>query len=153
MDAAPRERLRSARCRPAPGAPDEAPRGSRGSARSPPEASGCAGESRRSAPLAIQPDAPAIRRFRRCGCPRRSGKAPSDPGTLWVRLGTFQGYQYAAMQQATVAGLGAQIANSVEGRVRTYRVTIGPLASVAQADAVLDQVIRAGVTDARIVVE
>ena len=80
-------------------------------------------------------------------------RAPADPGMLWVRLDTFQGYRYAAMQQATVAGLGAQIANSVEGPVRTYRVTIGPLASVPEADAVLDQVIRAGIVDARIVVE
>jgi rare lipoprotein A len=42
---------------------------------------------------------------------------------------------------------------SNDGRLQSYRVIIGPLASVQQADMVLDQVIRSGVTDARIVVE
>jgi len=105
------------------------------------------------APLAIQPgraDDPPVPPLR---LSEQVWRAPADPGMLWVRLDTFQGYRYAAMQQATVAGLGAQIANSVEGPVRTYRVTIGPLASVPEADAVLDQVIRAGIVDARIVVE
>jgi rare lipoprotein A len=105
------------------------------------------------APLAVQPGpaddppAPPLK------LPEQVGQGAPDPGTLWVRLDTFQGHQYAVMQQATVAGLGARIANSVQGRLRTYRVMIGPLASVAQADAVLDQVIRAGIMDARIVVE
>jgi len=76
-----------------------------------------------------------------------------DPGQLFVRLGTFQGYQYAAIQRARVASLGADIVSRFEGRLQLFRVIIGPLTSVEQADKVLDQVIRAGVTDARIVVE
>ena len=76
-----------------------------------------------------------------------------DPGQLFIRLGTFQTYQYAGIQRSRVAGLGATIVSTREGRRQTYRVIIGPLASVQQADTVLDQVIRAGVTDARIVVE
>jgi hypothetical protein len=39
------------------------------------------------------------------------------------------------------------------GRTQTHRVIIGPLPSVQRADLVLDQVLRSGVTDARIVVE
>jgi rare lipoprotein A len=76
-----------------------------------------------------------------------------DPGNLFLRLGTFQNFQYADIQRARVAGLGAHIVSTSEGRVHTYRVMIGPLASVQKADAVLDQVLAAGVTDARIVVE
>jgi rare lipoprotein A len=76
-----------------------------------------------------------------------------DPGNLFVQLGTFQNFQYADIQRARVGGLGAHIVSTSEGRAHTYRVMIGPLASVQQADTVLDQVLAAGVTDARIVVE
>ncbi len=75
------------------------------------------------------------------------------PGRLLVQLGTFQTYEYAAMQRARVAGLGADIESTHNGRRQSHRVIIGPLASVQQADMVLDQVLRSGVTDARIVVE
>jgi rare lipoprotein A len=76
-----------------------------------------------------------------------------SPGRLWVRLGTFQTYEYAAHQRARVAALKPSIAAVAQGRSRLFRVMIGPLASVAQADQVLDQALAAGVTDARIVVE
>jgi rare lipoprotein A len=72
-----------------------------------------------------------------------------SPGRLWVRLGTFQTYEYAAHQRARVAGLKPSIATVAQGRSRLFRVMIGPLASVAQAD----QALAAGVTDARIVVD
>jgi len=70
-----------------------------------------------------------------------------------VQHGTFQSYRNAGMQRARVARLGAEIVSKREGRVQTHRVMIGPLSSVEQADMVLDQVLRSGVTDARIVVE
>lgn len=76
-----------------------------------------------------------------------------SPGRLWVRLGTFQTYEYATQQRARVAGLKPSIATVAQGRSRLFRVMIGPLPGVAQADQVLDQVLAAGVTDARIVVE
>jgi rare lipoprotein A len=76
-----------------------------------------------------------------------------DPGQLFIRLGTFQTYEYANIQRSRVAGLGATIETTRLGRQSTHRVIIGPLSSVQQADMVLDQVLGAGVTDARIVVE
>ena len=79
-------------------------------------------------------------------------RAP-DPGQLFIQLGTFQTYQYAAMQRALVARLGAHIVSARQERQQTHRVMIGPLATVELADMTLDQVLRAGVTDARIVVE
>ncbi len=104
------------------------------------------------APVSAAPSAPAaspaIQRL-----PESRSRVAAEPGRLYVRLGTFQTYQYAAMQRAQVAGLGAGIATTYEGRVRTYRVIIGPLTDIATADTVLDQVLRAGVTDAQIVVE
>jgi rare lipoprotein A len=85
--------------------------------------------------------------------PEAVTQASPDPGSLFVRLGTFQTFQYADIQRAHVAGLGARIVSTREGRVQTHRVIIGPFTSLQQADAVLDQVLLAGVTDARIVVE
>jgi rare lipoprotein A len=76
-----------------------------------------------------------------------------DPGNLFVQLGTFQTFAYANIQRARVGGLGARIVSTREGRVQTHRVIVGPFTSVQQADEVLDQVLLAGVTDARIVVE
>ncbi len=76
-----------------------------------------------------------------------------EPGRLFIQLGTFQNYEFANIQRARVAGLGATVVSTREGRQETHRVIIGPLAGVPQADMVLDQVLRAGVTDARIVVE
>jgi rare lipoprotein A len=85
--------------------------------------------------------------------PEAVTQASPDPGSLFVRLGTFQTFQFADIQRAHVAGLGARIVSTREGRVQTHRVIIGPFTTLQQADAVLDQVLLAGVTDARIVVE
>ena len=76
-----------------------------------------------------------------------------DPGNLFVELGTFHNFQYAEIQRARVAGIGASIVTKPEGRGQIYRVIVGPFTSVEQADVALDQVLRTGVTDARIVVE
>jgi len=72
---------------------------------------------------------------------------------LWIRMGTFSRYEYANLQRAKVAALGPRIDEVRNGRNRSYQVRVGPFAAPAQADAALDQVIGAGVTDARIVVE
>ncbi len=72
---------------------------------------------------------------------------------LWIRMGIFSRYQYANLQRAKVAELGPRIEEIRNGRNTSYQVRIGPFASSAQADAALDRVIGAGVTDARIVVE
>ncbi|MGA3402505.1 MAG: RlpA-like double-psi beta-barrel domain-containing protein [Acetobacteraceae bacterium] len=85
--------------------------------------------------------------------PEALTQGPPQPGRLWVRLDTFQSYQYAAIEQARLTGLGPTIERIFDGRVQTYRVMIGPLGSVAAADVAVDQAIRAGIVDARIVVE
>ncbi|MBN8930153.1 MAG: sporulation and cell division repeat protein [Rhodospirillales bacterium] len=80
-------------------------------------------------------------------------QGPVQPGRLWVRLDTFEEYQYAAIQRAKLIGLRPSIVSSRVGRTRQFRVQIGPLASVPEADAALDQALAAGIPDARIVVE
>jgi rare lipoprotein A len=91
--------------------------------------------------------APALR------LPEAVEQGAPDPGQLFVRLGKFQGYANANMQRERVAGLGARIVSTREGRIQTHLVIIGPLSTVQQADMVLDQARESGVTDARIVVE
>jgi rare lipoprotein A len=85
--------------------------------------------------------------------PEAVTQASPDPGNLFVQLGTFQAFAYADIQRTRVARLGARIVSTREGRVQTHRVILGPFTSVPQADMALDQVLLAGVTDARIVVE
>ncbi|HET8995542.1 MAG TPA: RlpA-like double-psi beta-barrel domain-containing protein [Acetobacteraceae bacterium] len=75
------------------------------------------------------------------------------PGRLWVRLDTFQSYQYAAMQRAKLVGLAPRIESVFDNREQSFRVMLGPFTDVAAADSALDRAIAAGVSDARIVVE
>jgi rare lipoprotein A len=75
-----------------------------------------------------------------------------DPGELFVELGTFENYRYAELQRAYVGGLGARVVATGEGRRPRYRVEIGPLIDVRAADSMLDRVLGAGVTEARILV-
>ncbi len=75
------------------------------------------------------------------------------PGRLMVRLGTFEGYQYASIQRAKVAFLQPSIVQLRQGRTRQYRVQLGPFQDVGQAEAMQDRAMAAGVPDARIVVE
>jgi rare lipoprotein A len=100
------------------------------------------------APSQAEPAAATVTRL-----PETLTQASPDPGNLFVQLSTFHNYQYADIQRARVAGVSARIVSTNEGRVQTHRVIIGPFTNVQQADDVLDQVLRAGVTDARIVVE
>lgn len=107
----------------------------------------------RAAPVAASPtraaaiDAPPLR------LPESVTQVAPDPGQLFVELSSFQNYQYAAMQRARVAELGATLVSQNENGAQLFRVMIGPFTTVPQADSVLDQVIAAGVTDARIVVQ
>jgi rare lipoprotein A len=85
--------------------------------------------------------------------PETVTRGPPQPGRLWVRLDTFQSYQYAAIERAKLVRLAPRIESVFEDRIESFRVMIGPLSGVAAADAAVDAAIRAGVIDARIVVE
>lgn len=84
--------------------------------------------------------------------PEAVSRAASSPGALYIRLGSFGRLEFAERQRARLARLSPLLETEREGRQTVYRLRIGPLQNVASADATLDQVIRAGVTDARIVV-
>ena len=85
--------------------------------------------------------------------PERVTSTYADPGALYLRCGSFGRATYANEVAARLSGLGADVVRSRDGRQTTYAVRAGPFATVAQADAALDQALRAGVIDARITVE
>ena len=85
--------------------------------------------------------------------PERVIATYADPGTLYLGCGTFGRFTYANQVAARLSGLGADVLRSRDGRQTIYAVRAGPFATVAQADAALDEALRAGVVDARISVE
>lgn len=78
---------------------------------------------------------------------------PADPGELWIVLSPFHNLRYARMERGRVPDLPGDV-EPVDGQDgREYRARLGPFGSVSEADAALAQAIRAGIPDARIVVE
>ena len=74
---------------------------------------------------------------------------------IYVQVGAFGSQDNVTRVRARLAALGqqAQVTQTVSGRQRLQRVRVGPLASVESADAVLNQIIQAGLTEAKIVVD
>jgi len=86
--------------------------------------------------------------------PEQVTQVAPRPGAFYVEAGAFAGLQYAELLRARLAFLGARTSTSYDApRDRAYRVRIGPLGSVAEADAILQRTTSAGVADARIVAE
>ncbi len=80
-------------------------------------------------------------------------RVPVSPGQLWLRVSEFGQAGYADQLRARLAGLGASVERVRHGRFDTFRVRAGPFTDVSQADAALYRAIKAGATDAHIVVE
>jgi rare lipoprotein A len=78
---------------------------------------------------------------------------PVSETALWIDAGHFGVADYANRRAAQLFASRARVERTRIGNQSSFRVRIGPLPSVAEADATLDQVVHAGVTDARIVVE
>jgi rare lipoprotein A len=78
---------------------------------------------------------------------------PVGAAALSIRAGVFGRMEYARQVAARLAGIGARVQRVPSGRTEQYLVVAGPFTTVAAADDALDQAMRAGVTDARIVAE
>jgi rare lipoprotein A len=85
--------------------------------------------------------------------PEAVSQTQPRPGNLMVHLDTFDDYHYAAAQRARMGGNNTSIVTVFEGRTKRFRVVVGPLPSVAAADAVLDRALASGIPDARIMVD
>ncbi len=105
-------------------------------------------------PAAARPLAAEARTTVPLRLPETVTQTAPQPGGLFVALGAFSQPRYAQQLAARLAGLGAVASTSYAApRDRAFRVRVGPLGTVEAADAALDQALRAGVVDARIVVD
>lgn len=79
---------------------------------------------------------------------------PVSPTGIFIQTGAFSNLENALRMRDRIYSLGpTQISRFFAGGVELYRVRIGPLQSVAMADATLNRVTGAGVEDARLIVE
>lgn len=76
------------------------------------------------------------------------------PTNIYVQAGAFSRAENANRLKAKLANLGdVRVSGSRVNGANFYRVRIGPLGSVAEADRLLDRVVDSGVPEARIVVD
>ena len=79
---------------------------------------------------------------------------PVRPSNMFIQAGAFLQIGNADRLRARLSGVGvARVVPVQLGAQRFYRVRLGPIATVAQADAMLSRVIGMGNKDARVVVE
>jgi rare lipoprotein A len=81
-------------------------------------------------------------------------QVPVRPTNIYVQAGAFTSYDNARQLVARLSAMGpARVTPAQIGSQRFYRVRLGPIATVEQADAVLASVIGGGHPEARIVVD
>lgn len=79
---------------------------------------------------------------------------PVHPTQLFIQAGAFVEYQNAYRLSALLSPLGpTTVTPAFVGGQQFFRVRLGPVGSVEDADSLLERVIDAGHTDARIIVE
>ena len=78
----------------------------------------------------------------------------AKPGVLFIQAGAFANFQNANRSKALLSLVGNANITRVElGGTELYRVRVGPLASIPEADKMLQTVINQGFADARIIVD
>jgi rare lipoprotein A len=132
VEAAPRASVTSESLAPPPGARD-------------------AGRARATPVAALASEAAAG--FAEVTVPNTVTQGSPQPGVLVVEAGTFSRADAAGIQMARLRGLGATIEQRGGGTSATYRVRIGPVATLAEADRMLERVLASGVSEAAIRVE
>ena len=80
---------------------------------------------------------------------------PVRPTSLYVQAGAFTVWQNANRLRAQIVSVApsAQVSSTIVKGIEYFRVRVGPLQSVDQADHTLQQLISTGHTEARIVVD
>lgn len=76
-------------------------------------------------------------------------------GNLFIQVGAYGSAENVVRARSRLAAIGqpAAVSSTRSGKQTLQRVRIGPLDGVDRADAVLNQVIQAGLTEAKIVVD
>ena len=73
---------------------------------------------------------------------------------IYVQAGAFSQVANAVRLRARLSALGnVQISKALVGQDAFYRVRLGPMADVAQADALLERLLANGLNDAQVVVD
>jgi rare lipoprotein A len=73
---------------------------------------------------------------------------------IYIQAGAFSRYENAHRLSASLSGIGAAAISQVQTKSGPFfRVRLGPIASVTDADALLEKVIASGYPDARVVVD
>jgi rare lipoprotein A len=76
------------------------------------------------------------------------------PTNIYVQVGSFSQYQNAYQVQAKLSRVSdVKVSSAIVNGKEFFRVRTGPLTSVESADGVLNQIIKSGYNDARIVVD
>ena len=79
---------------------------------------------------------------------------PVHQTAMFIQAGAFTDAANASRLQVRLASLGrAQIVPATVGNQKFYRVRIGPIGTVADADAMLDRVVASGHPEARLIVD
>jgi len=79
---------------------------------------------------------------------------PVKPTHIYVQAGAFAQGDNATRMKTKLAGLGAVTVTGVRvNGIDVYRVRLGPIVSVDEADQILARVVTAGATEAKIVVD
>jgi rare lipoprotein A len=86
--------------------------------------------------------------------PEELTRVSAQPGRLYVDCGGVSDPDYAMLLAARLSAYGAQaVPDYSYPPEQAFRARVGPLPNVAAADAMLDRLLRAGIANARIVVE
>jgi rare lipoprotein A len=86
--------------------------------------------------------------------PERVAIVPVHPTSIYVQAGAFVQPENAIRLQAKLSGFGnVRVTDTKFNGADLFRVRIGPIPSVTDADQLLDRVVGSGVTEARIVVD
>ncbi|MBT5299574.1 MAG: septal ring lytic transglycosylase RlpA family protein [Rhodospirillaceae bacterium] len=103
------------------------------------------------------PPAPAANSISRVAPEPTNGtviQTPVGASNIFVQAGAFGQYDNANKVRARLSSVGpVNISNVLVNGRDLYRVRVGPLASVAEADRMMGSVVRAGYKSARIIVE
>src|SRR5262249_40398815 len=79
---------------------------------------------------------------------------PVRQTAMFIQAGAFTDAANASRLQVRLASLGrARIVPAMVGNQKFYRVRLGPIGTVADADAMLDSVVASGHPEARLIVD
>jgi rare lipoprotein A len=104
-------------------------------------------------PVSVAPPSPPVSAF---ALPKESQLTVEAvrPTSIFIQAGAYSRYDNAERVRGTLAGVGkARVVQALVNGRDIYRVRVGPLDTVDAADSLLERVVRAGFTDARIVVD